>query len=159
MRLPFLGRWTCTIDGKRRLTMPAKVREILAQEEGPYLVTTVGHQGCLLLVPHAQWEELTPDLLRDTFQGDQGALRLRAAFARYGNLSRLDGSGRITLTDEQMLVAGLDRQAIVFGNFTRIEIWEPDRFEIANPPITDQAEHDRLAAQYMGRVETREVRR
>ncbi len=128
-------------------------------EPVPYLVTTVGHQGSLLVVPHARWEELTPDLLNDTFQGDQGALQLRAAFARYGNLCQLDGSGRITLTEDQMQVAQLEKQAVVFGNFTRIEIWEPERFETANPPISDTAAHDRLAAQYLGRAETREVTR
>jgi MraZ protein len=158
MRLPFLGRWICTIDAKRRLTLPAKVREILELEEGPYLVTTVGHKGCLLVVPHARWEELTPDLLRDTFQGDQGAQRLRGAFARYGNLCRPDASGRITLTEEQMRVAGLGKQAVVFGNFSRIELWEPERFEDANPAIREPEEHDRLAAQYLGRAEAGEVR-
>lgn len=159
MRLPFLGRWTCTVDAKRRLTLPARIREILATEPIPYLVTTVGHKGSLLVVPHARWEELTPDLLNDTFQGDQGALQLRAAFARYGNLCQLDGSGRITLTEDQMQIAQLEKQAVVFGNFTRIEIWEPGRFESENPPITDPAAHDRLAAQYLGRAETREVKR
>jgi len=159
MRLPFLGRWTCTIDGKRRLTLPAKIREILGMEEVPYLVTTVGHKGCLMLVPYARWEELTPDLLRDTFQGDQGALRLRSAFARYGNLCRLDASGRITFTEDQMSVAALGKSAVVFGNFTRIEIWDPDRFEDENPPIADPMEHDRLAAQYIGRAEARGERR
>lgn len=159
MRLPFLGRWICTIDGKRRLTLPAKIREILGQEEVPYLITTVGHKGCLLVIPRARWEELTPKLLRDTFQGDQGALKLRSTLARYGNLCRLDAIGRMTLTEDQMQVAGLLRSAVVFGNFTRIEIWDPDRFETENPPITDPMEHDRLAQQYLGGAETGEAQR
>ena len=158
MRLPFLGRWICTIDGKRRLTLPAKIRDILAKETDPYLVTTVGHKGSLLVVPNERWEKITPDLLRDTFQGDQGALQLRATFARYGNLCQLDSSGRITLSEDQMAVAGLGKHAIVFGNFTRLEIWDPDRFKTANPPIEDTKAHDRLAAQYLGRAETREVK-
>ncbi|MCK4306312.1 MAG: hypothetical protein KAY24_18875 [Candidatus Eisenbacteria sp.] len=158
MRLPFLGRWTCAIDGKRRLTLPAKIREILRMETEPHLVITVGHKGCLLVVPHARWDELAPELLRDTFQGDEEALRLRGTFARYGSLCQFDGSGRVTLTDEQMQVAGLERTAVVFGSFSRLEIWNPERFEIENPPIADQAEHDQRAARHMGGNGAQEVR-
>ena len=145
MRLPFLGRWVCTIDGKRRLTLPAKIREILAMEENPHLITTVGHQGCLVVIPYARWEALAPDVVRDTFQGNRNALALRAALARYGSLCRLDASGRITLTEEQMQVARLDKKGVVFGNFTRIEIWDEQRFETENPPMAEPEQYDRLA--------------
>jgi MraZ protein len=159
MRLPFLGRWQCKIDAKRRLTLPAKFRDLLGMEPSPYLVTTVGHRGCLFLVPHARWDELTPQLMREAFQGDPGAIRLRSAFARYGNLCQLDGSGRITLTEDQAQLAGLGEDAVVFGNFTRIEIWNPGRFEQENPPVVDTDAHDRLTQQFMGQAETGEVPR
>ena len=107
MRLPFLGRSVCTIDEKRRLTLPARFRELLAMEESPYLVTTLGLRGCIYLVPNARWDELTPNLLRAAFQGESEAVLLRSNFARYGNLCRMDNNGRITLTDEQTEVAGL----------------------------------------------------
>jgi MraZ protein len=150
MRLPFLGRWVCTIDEKRRLTLPAKIRELLAMEESPYLVTTLGFGGCIFLVPQARWDELTPAVLRAAFQDDSEAVLLRSTFARYGNLCRMDNSGRITLTEDQAEVAQLDRQAVVFGNYTLIEIWNPEQFDLRNPRIADTAEHDRRITRYMG---------
>ncbi len=156
MQLPFLGRWKAKIDAKRRLTLPSKLRDLLFMESSQYLVLTVGHGGCLFLLPHASWDELTPQLLRDAFQGDPGVQRLRANFARYGSLIRMDNSGRVTLTEDQMQVANLSGEAEVFGNFTRIEIWNPERFEQQNPPIQNAAEHDRLAQRYIGRMEVQE---
>jgi len=150
MRLPFLGSWVCTIDEKRRLTLPAKFRELLAMEESPYLVTTLGLGGCIFLVPHARWDDLTPPVLRSAFQSDAEAVLLRATFARYGNLCRMDNSGRITLTEKQTEVAHLSRQAVVSGNYTLIEIWNPERFESRNPSVADTAEHDRRIMRYMG---------
>ncbi len=150
MRLPFLGSSVCTIDEKRRLTLPAKFRELLAMEESPYLVTTLGFGGCIYLVPHARWDDLTPPVLRSAFQSDTDAVQLRSTFARYGNLCRMDNSGRITLTDEQTKVARLDRQAVVFGNYTLIEIWNPELFENRNPRIADTAEHDQRIMRHMG---------
>jgi DNA-binding transcriptional regulator/RsmH inhibitor MraZ len=54
-----------------------------------------------------------------------------------------------------MQFAGLERSGriVIFANFNRIEIWEPMRFEAANP-TTDAAEHDQLAALYFNNVRT-----
>ncbi len=150
MRLPFLGRSVCSIDDKRRLTLPAKFRELLAMEESPYLVTTLGLRGCLYLVPNARWDAMTPELLKAAFQGEPEAILLRSNFARYGNLCRMDNNGRITLTDEQTEVAGLQKQAVVFGNFDMMEIWNPEQFEVHNPRVTDTAVHDRRIMHYVG---------
>lgn len=148
--VPFMGAWKCTIDEKRRLTLPAKLREQLAELEDPLrLIVTVGHWGCLVLVPPSTWGRFSRELFQAPVQGDPGALRLRAMMARYGSLCRLDSSGRITLNEEQMEFAGLARDSIVLGNFTRMEIWNPDHFEKKNPRIQDPDEHDRLAAQYL----------
>ncbi len=154
LHLPLLGRGECAIDAKRRLILPAVLRDQLRLlESSAHLIVTVGHQGCLLLIPPSTWEEFAPDLFTAAVQGDEGAIRLRGTMARYGLLCRIDNSGRITLTDEQMKVAGLAKRAIVFGNFSRIEIWNPERFELHVPRVADPAEHDRLTARYLGRAE------
>ena len=150
MNIPLLGRWFGTIDTKRRITLPVGVRRPLAlYGDAPQLIVTVGNHGCLLLVPDSIWDAFAPDLFRDAVQGDEGALRLRGMMARLGSVCRVDKSGRVTLTEEQMEFAGLRKgeNAIVFANFNRVEIWEPARFEKAYP-MTEPVEHDRLAALY-----------
>jgi len=151
MQPQFLGRWDCSIDSKRRLTLPAKLREKLAQiDDSVELIVTVGHRGCLLVIPPTTWEEFARDLFQAPVQGNRETLILRGRLARYGAHSKLDGSGRISLTEEQMKIAGLEREAIVFGNFSRIEIWSPVAFEAANPPIEDLEQHDALVEKYLG---------
>lgn len=151
MNLPILGNWTCSLDAKRRILLPIKVRKILEREEGSHLVTTVGHRGCLYVFPISRWEEVTPDLLRGMFEGDEGAITLRDALALYGNTTELDGTGRLTLSELQVEIAQLGRKAIIFGNFNRLEIWAPERFAREHPKIKDQKKHDELTARYMGR--------
>jgi len=150
MELPLLGTWECVIDAKRRLTLPAKLRELLSSiESSAELMVTVGHKGCLLLIPPKTWKELSPDLFRAIVGGDEGAHRLRATMALYGSVARIDNSGRISLTERQVKVAGLDKDAIVFGNFTRIEVWNPQKFAREIPLLEDTAEHDRLLVRYL----------
>ncbi len=50
----FLGEYTHTIDGKGRLTIPAKFREALAAG----LVVTRGFDQNLMLYPMDGWEKL-----------------------------------------------------------------------------------------------------
>ena len=150
MELPFLGTWECAIDEKRRLTLPARLRELLtAIEASPELMVTRGHKGCLYVIPPKTWNELKPGLFRGVMGGDEGAVKLRHLMARYGNLARIDNSGRITLTDLQVKVAGLEKEAIVFGSYNRIEIWNPRRFEEAFPLPADGEEYDRLLSGYV----------
>jgi len=149
-RPQFLGRWDCIIDDKRRLTLPAPVRKKLVEmNESPELISTIGHRGSLLLIPPSIWDEFARDLFQAPVQGDRDALLLRGRMARYGGHCKLDSSGRVTLSEEQLKVAELTRDAIVFGNFSRIEVWNPEHFERAYPPITDPAEHDQLAERYL----------
>ena len=155
MQLPLLGTWYCTIDSKRRLTLPARLRALIRSiEPAPEVMVTLGHRGCLLVIPPRLWNELSPDLFRAIVGGEEGALRLRSTMARYGSVARIDNSGRISLTEKQIKVAGLSKEAIVFGNFNRIEVWNPSRFTVENPPLEDPAEHDRLMATYLDRRAT-----
>jgi len=158
-KLTFLGTWSCTIDGKRRLTLPAKVRETIKNAGISDLITTLGQGGCLLVVPQQTLDELGPGFLHDPFQANKadkanrGKGKLRFNLARYGSVNQPDGSGRITLTADQMKITGMSKQVIVFGNWTRIEIWDRARFEAINPPMEDTDEHDLLMADYMGQNE------
>jgi division/cell wall cluster transcriptional repressor MraZ len=152
--ITLLGKWVGSIDGKRRLTLPAAIRRPLAQvTAAQQLIITVGTRGCLLLIPDVTWDAFAPDLFRDAVQGDPGALRLRSTMALYGSVCRVDKSGRVTLSEEQMQFGGLEKlgKAIVFANFNHIEIWEPSRFESA-VTTTSAAEHDLLAARYFGNL-------
>lgn len=151
MRLPILGQWTCSQDGKRRILMPIVVRKMLEKEEGTHLVTTVGHKGCIYVIPISRWEKESPDFLHGMFEGNAGAISLRDALALYGKTTELDGTGRLTLSELQVEVANLGKKIIIFGNFNRLEIWEPERFAREHPKLTDQKKHDDLTARFIGR--------
>ena len=43
--------------------------------------------------------------------------------------SKLDRQGRITLTQYQMEIAGIDRDVSIIGRGNNLEIWDTKRFE------------------------------
>ena len=54
----FIGEYTYSMDGKRRVSVPAKMRN----ELGDKAVITRGIDNCLVLYPYSEWQTLATKL-------------------------------------------------------------------------------------------------
>jgi len=117
----FLGQYEHTIDAKGRVALPARYRERLASG----VVVTRGFDACLLVYPLEQWTPLAERVASLSISDpDVRALR-RLLFADAADLD-LDRQGRILLPASLRDYAGLDREAVVVGMHSFIEIWSPE---------------------------------
>lgn len=117
----FLGQYEHTIDAKGRMALPARYRERLASG----VVVTRGFDACLLVYPLEQWTPLAERVASLSISDpDVRALR-RLLFADAADLD-LDRQGRILLPASLRNYAGLDREAVVVGMHSFIEIWSPE---------------------------------
>ena len=115
----FLGTHSPRLDDKGRLILPAKYREELAAG----LVLTKGQDGCLYVFPAGEFSRIT-DALR-TAPVTAKAVRdySRVLFASASD-EELDRQGRITIPLGLRGYARLDRECVVIGANTRLEIWD-----------------------------------
>jgi MraZ protein len=120
----FLGRYTHALDAKGRLAIPARFREAVA--EG--LVLTRGIDRCLSLYPLAAWRPLAEKVSALPITDPDARNFRRMVFAEAADLT-LDAQGRILLPPELRRYAGLEREALIVGVDTAIEIWSPDRWQ------------------------------
>lgn len=58
----FRGRKDLSLDGKGRITMPAKYRERMLAVAGGSMVITIDPSKCLLIYPLPMWEEVEAKL-------------------------------------------------------------------------------------------------
>src|SRR5918997_1563447 len=123
----FLGRYNHTLDAKGRLAIPARFREALA--EG--LVLTRGIDRCLALYPLTAWRPLAEKVSALPISDPDARTFRRLVFAEAADLE-LDAQGRILLPPELRRYAGIEREAIVVGVNTSVEIWSPERWEAVN---------------------------
>ena len=157
MSLPLLGKTDCTLDTKRRLTLPAKLREELGLEaSSSQVIVTLGQGGCLYLFTPETWKQFAPPIFKAVIQGDPQAIRLRGILARYGGTPRIDRNGRIILTERQMEFAGIDKTVVVFPSWNRVELWSPARCDTVYPTVASPAEVDELLALFDDTHRTRE---
>ncbi len=132
----FLGRYAHSLDAKGRLAIPARFREALA--EG--LVLTRGIDRCLSLYPMAAWLPLAERVSALPITDPDARNFRRMVFAEAVNLE-LDAQGRILVPPELRRYAALEREAVVVGVHTAIEVWSPERWDA----VDSLMDHDGVA--------------
>jgi MraZ protein len=119
----FLGRFAHNLDAKGRLAIPARYREALA--EG--VILTRGIDRCLALYPMAAWRPLAEKVAALPLTDADARTFRRLVFAEAVDLT-LDAQGRVLVPPDLRRYAGIEREALVVGVDTSIEIWSPERW-------------------------------
>ena len=115
----FLGTHQPRLDDKGRLFLPARFRDELA--EG--LVITKGQERCLYVFPLGEWGRITDGLRNAPVTGKSIRDFGRVLFASAAH-EVPDKQGRITVPPALREYAGLDRDVVVIGANTRVEVWD-----------------------------------
>ena len=119
----FLGRYAHNLDAKGRLAIPARFREALA--EG--MVLTRGIDRCLALYPMTAWRPLAEKVAALPITDADARNFRRLVFAEASDLT-LDSQGRVLIPPDLRRYAELEREALVVGVDSSIEIWSPARW-------------------------------
>lgn len=120
----FMGEYNHTVDEKGRLIIPSKFREELGDE----FVITKGLDGCLFVYDNKEWTVLE-EKLRSLPLTNKDA----RAFTRYmlsgAATVDIDKNGRALIPQVLRNFAGLEKEVVLIGVASRIEIWNKDKWE------------------------------
>lgn len=131
-----IGEYRHVIDGKNRLSLPAKFR----RETGKKVVITSGLDSCLFIFPTKSWETITAKLASDSsmLQADS------RSFNRYllGGAVEIDvdALGRMLVPEYLIERAKLGRNVVIVGVRDRAEIWDEDRWNAYRGEIEKKAD-------------------
>jgi MraZ protein len=127
----FMGEYQHTIDPKGRLIVPAKFRESLGEK----FVATKGMDNCLFVYPMEEWKILEQKLKALPFTKADARAFVRFFFSG-ATECELDKQGRILIPANLRDYASLDKDVVVIGVSSRVEIWSKERWT----NYSDQAE-------------------
>jgi MraZ protein len=121
----FLGEYQHSLDAKGRVILPAKYRDQLSG--GAYV--TRGRGGCLSVYTQEEFSDVADRIREASKRGGRELDAARSFFAGTAEVSP-DKQGRIAIPQNLREYAGLDRDrdVIVAGVFSRIEIWDSQRW-------------------------------
>ena len=117
----FIGEFEHNIDDKGRLIMPAKFREELGNE----FVVTKGLDGCLFAFSQEEWLNFE-NKLKSLPLSDKNSRNFVRFFLSGATECEIDKQGRFLIPNNLKVAASLDKETIIIGVGTRIEIWNKD---------------------------------
>lgn len=120
----FQGPAALTLDGKGRIAMPARHRELLAAMGVSQLTITKHPEGALMIFPRPAWEN---------FRDRVAALPMEASGWKrvfLGNAMDvdIDASSRVLIAPELRASAGLVRDVMLLGMGSHFELWDAARY-------------------------------
>lgn len=123
----FMSEYNHTIDAKGRLIIPAKFRDTLGEE----FVVSKGMDGCLFVYANDDWNAFEQKLTSLPLINKEARQFARFFLAGAAQVE-LDKQGRILLPALLREFAGLDKDVVLVGVGSRIEIWSKDKWEAVN---------------------------
>lgn len=119
-----MGEYNHTIDAKGRLIIPSKFREILGDE----FVVTKGLDGCLFVYDNQEWTVFEEKLKALPLTNKDARKFVRFFLAGAGNVE-VDKQGRILIPSNLREFACLEKDVVLVGVGSRIEIWSKDKWD------------------------------
>ena len=120
----FTGSVEHALDEKSRLIVPARFRERL----GTGFVLTIGMADpCLALYPQAAWADFCDKLEAAPRKDDRYRKIVRHIFAHTEEVA-CDSQGRLLVPAALRAYAGIDREVVSVGSFTKVEVWAKERY-------------------------------
>ncbi len=120
----FMGEYRHALDEKGRLFIPARMRELL----GGRFVITKGLDRCLFLYSGKEWEGVQERLGQLPLSSGEAR-----AFARFffsgASECEPDKQGRILVPQLLRQYASLQRETVIVGVATRVEIWPAEGWQ------------------------------
>jgi len=121
----FQGGAGLFLDGKGRMTVPARHRDILNAVADDKLTITKHPKRCLLIFPRPAWETFRAKLLTLPISAEDW----RRIFIGSAMDVQIDAGSRVLIAPELREWAGLERDVLLLGMGSRFELWDKARHD------------------------------
>lgn len=126
-----MGEFEHTIDAKGRISMPAKLKK----DMGDSFVLTKGLDGCLFAFSQEEWINFETKL-KALPLSDKNARNFVRFFLAGATECELDKQGRFLIPNNLRVSASLEKEAVIIGVGTRLEIWNNTTWKAKDEEIS-----------------------
>ena len=114
----FIGEYEHSVDAKGRVIMPAKLRDDIGEK----FILTKGLDGCLFAYSQKEWLNFE-EKLKTLPLTNKNARDFVRFFLSGAIECEIDKQGRFLIPSNLRTYAKLDKEIVILGVGTRIEIW------------------------------------
>lgn len=124
----FKGTYESTIDEKRRLKLPKKLREAVSLSSDGNFIIGPGYDGCIFMFSPDEWEK-REEKLKNLKVDVREHRFLERAFAPVAEDTKIDRVGRITISQRLLEHAQIKKEVLILGVLSRVELWAPEVYQ------------------------------
>jgi MraZ protein len=117
--LIFEGPSALTLDGKGRVSMPARYRDDLQTLCAGRLTVTKHPHGCLMVFPRPYWENFRDQVAQLPFS----QVGVKRVFLGHADDVEWDATSRVLIRPELRNWAGLEKDVTLLGMGSHFELW------------------------------------
>ncbi len=122
-----IGEYAHSLDVKGRIIMPSKFRDDI----GDKFIVTKGLDGCLFAFSKEEWTKFEEKLSTLPISNKDARSFTRFFFA--GAIDcELDKQGRFLISSNLREFAGFNKDIVIVGMNSRVEIWSKEKWEDCN---------------------------
>lgn len=138
----FFGASSLTLDGKGRLTVPARHRESLDKIAQGRLAITKHPHGCLMVFPQPVWEPFRDKIASLPME----ALAWKRVFLGFVSELEIDGASRVLIDPVLRSFAGLEpgNKALLMGIGPHFELWNEAHYNAREAAVVSQEMPDTI---------------
>lgn len=122
----FQGSSALNLDAKGRITIPTRHRDVLLVSESGSLTLTRHPDGCLILYPRSIWVQKREQIAALPM----AARALQRLLLGSAQDVSIDSAGRILISPELRLAAGLRKNSMLLGLGNHFELWDAEQLAI-----------------------------
>ena len=122
-----IGEYEHSLDVKGRLIMPSKIREDIGEK----FIINKGLDGCLFGFSKNEWNNFE-EKLKTLPLTNKNARDFVRFFLSGAIECEIDKQGRFLIASNLREYAELEKEAVITGVGTRIEIWNKDKWKAYN---------------------------
>ncbi len=122
-----IGEYEHSLDVKGRLIMPAKLRADIGEK----FIICKGLDGCLFAFSQEEWSNFEKKL-KELPLTNKNARDFVRFFLSGATECELDKQGRFLIVNNLRVYANIEKEVIIIGVGTRLEIWNKEKWELYN---------------------------
>jgi len=142
----FNSQYDSKLDPKGRLVLPAKIKAAIPEANGSRLMLRMAEDKCLALYTMNEYKKLEGQVKSLSINNAEQRMIQRSFFISSVEVE-LDSAGRLLIPKMYQGYAELDKEVVVIGMGSRIELWNPEKY--LQNIIQDPADLSNLMEKYL----------
>jgi MraZ protein len=136
----FIGDYTCKVDTKGRVMLPAAFKKQMpAASQDKFVVKKDIYEQCLVLYPMDEWERQNQIIRQNINPYNKQHNSFIREFYKDTAEVELDSNNRFVIPARLLNLAGIDKDndVIMAGQLGKIEVWATNKYEQTSKDIGD----------------------